>query len=185
MSNYFLKSSRLGFRCWTLDDLPLALDLWGDPAVSVWSGGPFTPDQIRARIEDEIRRLDELGFQFWPVFLLATDEFVGCAGLRPQKENVLEMGYHLRARFWGQGLATEAASAVIEYAFDRLPIEALFAGHHPSNTASRRVLEKLGFAFAGEEHYPPTGAIEPTYLLPRSSWRPQRHNHQSSHSNAG
>jgi RimJ/RimL family protein N-acetyltransferase len=51
--------------------------------------------------------------------------------------------------FWGQGFATEAARAVIDYAFNSLGHEVLEAGARVSNPASRRVLEKCGFQWTG------------------------------------
>lgn len=175
---YFLQSRRLGFRSWTTGDLPLALGLWGDPAVSAWLSRPLSPGEIQARLEHEIRQRDEVGVQYWPIFLLASGEHVGCAGLRPKAEGLLELGYYLKPAFWGSGLATEAAVAVAGYAFAALSAQTLFAGHHPANHASQRVLEKLGFERAGEEFYEPSGVIEPTYLLHRARW--SQDNHQSS-----
>ena len=165
--DYFLKSQRLGFRCWQNEDLPLATKLWGDPRVSALLGGPFTPDQVRERLRLEIERTQDLGFQYWPIFLLDGDCFAGCAGLRQWGDelHVCELGFHLRRDLWGQGLATEAAQAVIEYAFGSLSAEALMAGHHPSNRASRKVLLKLGFVYMGMQLYPPTGVVEPIYRL--------------------
>ncbi len=177
--NYFLRSARLGFRPWTLGDLPLALGLWGDPAVSAWLSGPLSAAAIRARLDREIQQHEEFGIQYWPVFLLATGEHVGCAGLRPKGQNLLELGYYLKPTFWGAGFATEAAATVAEYAFGSLHVETLFAGHHPANRASRRVLEKLGFERTGEEFYEPSGVVEPTYLLHESRWRANRGEHQS------
>jgi RimJ/RimL family protein N-acetyltransferase len=113
-----------------------------------------------------------VGIQYWPIFLLATGDHVGCAGLRPKEPQVLELGYYLKPAFWGTGLATEAGAALIAYAFTTLDAETLFAGHHPANRASQKVLEKLGFTRAGEEFYKPSGVIEPTYLLQRSRRRP-------------
>jgi RimJ/RimL family protein N-acetyltransferase len=163
--DYFLKSQRLGFRCWHSDDLPLAMKLWGDRKVSALLGGPFTPDQVRERLQLEIERMENHGIQYWPLFLLDGDCFAGCAGLRPwgDEPRVYELGFHLRRDFWGQGLATEAAQAVTEYAFGALSAEALMAGHHPSNRASRKVLLKLGFVYVGMQLYPPTGVVEPIY----------------------
>lgn len=176
---YFLKSPRLGFRSWALDDLPLALALWGDPAVSAWLSGPLSEAAIRARLEHEIRQGEEFGVQYWPIFLLATGEHVGCAGLRPKAEDLLELGYYLKPTFWGSGLATEVAATVAGYAFSSLGAETLFAGHHPGNLASQKVLDKLGFEHAGEEFYEPSGVIEPTYQLHKSGWRPRPGEHQS------
>jgi len=55
--DYFLKSQRLGFRCWQDEDLPLAMKLWGDSEVSALLGGPFTPEQVRERLQQEVDRL--------------------------------------------------------------------------------------------------------------------------------
>jgi len=179
---YFLKSSRLGFRPWRHQDLPLALALWEDPSVNAWVRGPLSPAAIQTRLEEEIRRHNECGVQYWPVFLLADDSHIGCSGLRPKAEDLLELGYYLKPSFWGAGLATEAAAKVAEYAFVSIGVEALFAGHHPGNLASQRVLEKLGFERAGEEFYEPSGVIEPTYLLHRARWHSAIDSHQSANS---
>jgi ribosomal-protein-alanine N-acetyltransferase len=167
--DYFLKSARLGFRCWSEQDLPLAQELWGDPSVTALIGGPFTPEMVRSRLAKEIAHRQASGVQYWPVFLLDDDQHVGCAGLRPYRieEGVYELGFHLRRVFWGQGLAHEAAQAVIDYAFGTLGAHALFAGHHRANQASRGLLLKLDFIHTHEELYPPTGLMHPSYLLGR------------------
>jgi len=167
--HYFLRSQRLGFRCWSEDDLPLAMGLWGDPEVTALMGGPFDPEAVEARLTREIARMKEHGFQYWPVFLLEDGRHIGCAGLQiyGEEAGVYELGYHLRRGFWGQGLAREAARAVIDYGFGTLGAKSLFAGHHPLNHASRKVLLSVGFTFAGEAIYPPTGMVEPTYRLTR------------------
>ncbi|HBE76468.1 MAG TPA: GNAT family N-acetyltransferase, partial [Firmicutes bacterium] len=67
--------------------------------------------------------------------------------------------------FWGHGYAKEAARAVISFAFDTLEISSLFAGHHPGNDASHRLLIQLGFCYVGDEYYPPTGLNHPSYIL--------------------
>jgi len=169
--NYFLQSDRLGFRQWAADDLPLARELWGDPKVSEWFGGPFSEQAIRNRFFAEIEQQRTHGMQYWPIFLLADRKHVGCAGLRPKAESTLELGYHLKADYWGRGLATEAAAAVVEHAFGTLGVGTLFAGHHPSNAVSRNILHKLGFVYACGEFYEPSGLLEPTYLLRRHDWR--------------
>ena len=80
---------------------------------------------------------------------------------------IFELGFHVCADHWGKGIATEAARAVIAFAFDELQASALFAGHHPENVASRRTLERLGFRHTHDELYPPTGLQHPSYLLAR------------------
>jgi len=167
--NYFLKSARVGFDVWSLDDLPLALALWGDPAVTRLIGGPFSPEKVEQKLRREIATMDTSRVQYWPIFLLHGIEHIGCCGLRPYQpeKQIFELGFHLRPAHWGKGLAEEAARSAIAYAFETFCAQALFAGHHPDNAASRRVLEKLGFRFAYEELYPPTGQMHPGYLLVR------------------
>jgi ribosomal-protein-alanine N-acetyltransferase len=164
---YFLTTDRLGISYWNKSDLASAMMLWGDPRVSAWIGGPFTEEEVSARLEREIAMMSAHKIQYWPVFLLQNDEFAGCAGLRPYREDeyVLELGFHFRPDYWGQGLAQEAALAVIAFAFETLEAKSLFAGHHPANGASERLIKRLGFRFTHREYYPPTGLVEPNYLL--------------------
>ena len=171
MRAYFLRSRRLGFSTWTQADWPLAFELWGNPEVTTLTGGPFTPEQVRQRLAREIINQAEHGVQYWPIFLEETGEHVGCCGLQPRKpaEAIYELGFQLRVAFWGRGFAREAGEAVIAHAFTALDVRALFAGHHPDNQASRSVLTRLGFHYTHDEFYPPTGQIEPCYLLRRSA----------------
>lgn len=167
---YFLSTARIAFRCWSCDDLSLAEGLWGDPQVTRYLGGPFSDEQVREKLEREIATMSACGIQYWPFFLLPDLQHVGCAGLRPRipEERICEIGFHLRPAYWGRGLAEEAAGAVIQFAFNTLGVKELFAGHHPENIASRKVLEKLGFRFTHREIYPPTGEMHPGYVLKRS-----------------
>jgi len=164
---YFLTTARLGFGRWEAGDLPLALALWGDPGVTRLIGGPLSADAVDARLGSEIASMRAYGVQYWPIFLLAGGEHAGCAGLRPYRPEgrIYELGFHLRTGYSGQGLATEAARAVVTFAFETVGAGALFAGHHPENAPSRRVLEKLGFRLTHEEFYAPTGLQHPSYLL--------------------
>jgi ribosomal-protein-alanine N-acetyltransferase len=164
---YFLKTARLGFGLWTPADLPLAIALWGDPEVTRLIGGPFSPRRVEEMLRQEIACQAAQKIQYWPIFLLPTHEHVGCAGLRPHQAAgpVHELGFHLRSHYWGKGLAEEAGRAVIAHGFGTLEVAGLFAGHHPENAASRRILQKLGFRFTHDEHYPPTGLLHPCYSL--------------------
>jgi ribosomal-protein-alanine N-acetyltransferase len=169
---YFLVTDRLGFRHWSPDDLPFAQALWGDPQVTALIGGQFTAEQIEQRLKAEIASMTAYNVQYWPIFLLETGQHAGCAGLRPYKldQQIYELGFHLRPEYWGCGFAQEAGRAVIGFAFEKLRAEALFAGHHPLNSASRRVLEKLGFQFTHEEFYAPTALKHPSYRLARADY---------------
>jgi ribosomal-protein-alanine N-acetyltransferase len=169
MSKYFLTTKRLGFRVWSEDDFDLALGLWGDSEVTklIDARGKLSEGQVRERLSQEISTAGSHGVQYWPVFLLENDEHVGCCGLRPYDESgkIMEIGFHIGSQHWGRGYATEAARAVMVYAFERLEVIGLFAGHNPKNEASRHILERLGFRYTHDELYEPTGLEHPCYLL--------------------
>ena len=76
------------------------------------------------------------------------DTLIGACAVDPREDGP-EIGYWLGAPYWGQGFATEAVRAVIDHAFGDLQHEALQAGARVSNPASRRVLEKCAFQWAG------------------------------------
>ncbi|HEY5928656.1 MAG TPA: GNAT family N-acetyltransferase [Kofleriaceae bacterium] len=170
-------TSRISFRTWREHDLPLVRALFGDPRVSAHVGGPFDDAQHRDRLATEIATEREHGYQYWPIFLRGTGTaggdvldgttHLGCCGLKPREpaQRIHELGFYLRPEYWSQGFAVEAATSVIAFAFDVLGAAALFAGHHPENTASRGTLSRLGFGFTHHELYPPTGLMHPGYEL--------------------
>lgn len=170
---YFLTSARLGFRCWTPADFPLARELWGDAEVTRYFGGPFSDEAVAEKLATEIERMRLHNFQYWPIYLLngplEGHQLVGCCGLRPYRpeQNVPELGFHLRPKFWGRGLAVEAANAVIDYAFQTIGASGLSAGHHPDNLNSKKVLAKLNFRYSHDEFFPALNMHIPYYFLPR------------------
>lgn len=169
MRDFFLLGDRLGFSTWTDGDRELAHQLWGDPRVSqyICAAGVFTEDEINARLALEMDNQAKYGYSYWPIFTRGGGHFVGCCGLRPKGEGVLELGVHLIPRFWDQGYAQEGCQMVIRYAFETLGAKALFCGHNPNNAPSARLIGKLGFTYLGTEFYPPTGLDHPSYVLKR------------------
>ena len=93
----------------------------------------------------------------------------GYCGLRllPDRISAVELLYALQQSSWGQGLATEAAEAVLAWGFSNLDVREIQAFTRPEHTASRRVMEKLGMLYQGEtdRYYGETLAV---YNLPRS-----------------
>ena len=115
-----------------------------------------------------------------------TTSFIGCCGLRPYFGHrnqelerygipadclVYEIGVHLLPSQWGKGFASEALERVKHFALTQLeePPYALFAGHHPQNVASQRLLTKLSFRYSHDELYPATGLSHPSYFCIRDS----------------
>ncbi|WP_176586227.1 GNAT family N-acetyltransferase [Priestia megaterium] len=174
MREYFLKTERLGFSTWNSDDIKYVNSLWGDENVTkfIVANGKMSVNQIQDRLDKEIEMYLQNNIQYWPVFLLQTNELVGCCGIRPYntQDEILEFGIHLKPLYWGQGIAQEASQAVIGYSFNTLGVNGLFAGHNPKNKDSARLLKKLGFKYTHDEFYKPTGLQHPSYLLTKEDY---------------
>ena len=85
---------------------------------------------------------------FCAVIEKCSGELAGWCGLWRLKETGEgEVGYALAKKFWGKGYAVEAAERFLRYGFNELNLETIVAVAHPENTASRRVMEKLGMRF--------------------------------------
>jgi RimJ/RimL family protein N-acetyltransferase len=170
MGDYFMQAERIGFRCWSAEDLPLAVAAWADPRVTrlVADLGNPSAEQARERLSLEMANREAFGVQYWPIFLLE-GEHLGCCGLRPSRpeEGVFELGAHILPAHWKQGYAIEAARRVIVHAFGPLGIKALFARHNPHNSGSVRIVDRLGFRYTHDEFMPQTGLDHPCYLLER------------------
>lgn len=89
------------------------------------------------------------------VFVITRGEaFLGCCGLQLTSDDgtfidTAELGYWLGKPHWGNGYATEACEALLRVAFEEMGLQHVSCGHFSDNLASRRVIEKLGFAFVG------------------------------------
>lgn len=144
------ESPRLVFREFTADDLDALAGLLADPQVMRFSWhGPRDRAGSRVALAAFQRSYREgSGAGKWALELRATGEFVGYCGFEPCPAGApagFELGYRLSPKFWGQGLASEAAEASVRYAFARARLPYLIAFIEPANTASLRVLEKSGF----------------------------------------
>jgi ribosomal-protein-alanine N-acetyltransferase len=148
-----LLTARLRLRALREGDLDELFRLYSDPSVASYVGR-----HTRAEVEHELRfdivHQAQHGWAMWAVEERAGGAFVGACGLRPleMRGPEIELGYDLFPRFWGRGLASEAARAVIAAALGELRIERVIAVVKPAHLASRRVLEKAGLAYTGVRH---------------------------------
>lgn len=102
----------------------------------------------------------------------STGEFVGCAGLNTTDRG-LELGYWIGEPFWKKGYATEAAHALVDLAFRSTTTNVLYASCRVINPASRRVIHKCGFQYAGQGmlHSLVAGQVPvERYRLDRKTW---------------
>jgi ribosomal-protein-alanine N-acetyltransferase len=115
---------------------------------------PPSLERVRRLVKNYIDHWQENGYGLWAVTSRSTGELMGRCGLQylPDTKET-EIDFLLGRPFWGQGYATEAGRASLRYGFQELRLERVVGIVHPDNAASKRVLEKLGLAFAEERIY--------------------------------
>jgi RimJ/RimL family protein N-acetyltransferase len=167
-----LTTDRLVLRPVTLDDVGELVTLWSDPEVMrfLTGGKPRTRDQI-----SEIVR-DHLGSR-WVAYDRSTGALVGSFALDPTGDGEYEVGWGLGRQWWGKGLATEGARALIDAAFTELAAHRIWAGTMAVNTRSRQVMERCGLRYVRTVHKEWDDPIEGVehgdveYGLSRSEWQ--------------
>ena len=147
-----LDTLRLHLRPFRADDAPAAHEVYSDPEVMRYvATGPLADlTMTRRLLQDYTTHQEAWGYSFWAVVERASGRLIGDAGLYRTPVGEVELGYTLGKLWWGRGYATEAAGAWLETAFSRLGIREVVALAEPANTASVRVLEKLGMTQDGE-----------------------------------
>jgi [ribosomal protein S5]-alanine N-acetyltransferase len=147
-----LDTPRLQLRPFAAEDAAAAHRIYSDPQVMRYvATGPLPDLATTTRLlRDYMTHQRAWGYSFWAVVERASGAVIGDAGLYRTPIGEVELGYTLGMAWWGLGYATEAAGAWLDAAFSRLGIPEVVALAEPANSASLRVLEKLGMARDGE-----------------------------------
>jgi RimJ/RimL family protein N-acetyltransferase len=139
-------TTRLRLTPFCRDDIPFLHRLWTDPGVRrfLWDDRVISIDEAADVVEASETSFRERDFGFWTV--VRDDEPIGFVGFREFPPSI-ELLYALLPQHWGQGLATEASRAALDFVFKRCPFTEVYAGTDPPNAASLRVIERLGMRF--------------------------------------
>ena len=148
-----LTTPRLTLRGFTPADAKPLHRILNEANILQYFPRPDPPDMERVQglIERQLFQWKEHRLGWWAVLPQGGKELIGWNGLQylPETDEV-ELGYLLSKSFWGQGLATEAARASVQFGFETLGLERIVAIVHVENAASRRVIEKLGMSFVDQ-----------------------------------
>ena len=155
-------------------DLPALHAHWNDPQVArfLWDANPVPLQTVGEVIARSTQTFQTSGWGLWSLRLTADSPLVGVCGLTPfEHGNGVELLYSLTPSHWSQGLATEAATAVLTYAFDTLALPEVLATTDDGNDPSVRLLTRLGATPAprlqvGPDSYP-CFTIRPRYAPTR------------------
>lgn len=150
-----LQTKRLILRHQVIEDLDDLWALYCDPQIVQYiPDAPRTREEARSELEWHMHghpSHPELGL--WATVHQGTGKFIGRCGLLPwllEGQQEVEVAYTIAREYWGQGLATEAAQAILQYGFEKLKRTRLICLIDPLNVASQKVAQKLGMSFEKE-----------------------------------
>ena len=136
-------------------DIDGMFELDSDPEVHKYLGN--NPVSNRAQIVDTInfvrQQYMDYGIGRWAIIDKKTNEFMGWSGLKfvteltNKHQNYYDLGYRLIRKYWRQGIATETAMIALDYAFNVLNVEAVYAAASIENIGSNKILQRIGLNF--------------------------------------
>ncbi len=173
MSTTSIETPRLKLRRWRSADHPAFARICADPEVMryIADGSPKTAEQASKSIDNYEAEWEASGFGLFAVELKETGALAGFAGLStpdflPEILPSVEIGWRLDRALWGQGLGTEAARAALDFGIRDLGQRAIVSICHVDNTASERIMTKLGLTFDRRTVVPSSDAPVLVYRLP-------------------
>lgn len=145
-----IETQRLILKKWEMSDLNDLYEYGKDPEIGPLCGWkPHESGDESAVILDMFIKTDNV----WAIVYKENGKIIGGIDLKKDVkrscDDILELGYVLARDYWGKGLMTEAAEAVIKYGFEQMGLYGISCGHFPHNTRSKRVIEKCGFKHEG------------------------------------
>lgn len=153
MQEILIETQRLILRKLKIEDAERMFLLDSNPEVMKFVGQPVLtkPEQTQEVIKVIQKQYEENGIGRFAVIEKSTNLLIGWCGLKLLKEeingftNIHDLGYRFLPEYWGKGFAKEAGQACIQYAFNEMHLENLYAYADIQNHASHAVLLKLGF----------------------------------------
>ncbi|MFP4345028.1 MAG: GNAT family N-acetyltransferase [Anaerolineales bacterium] len=148
-----LETERLQLRYQRAADIEALVDLWSDPKVTRYLGGPRERTWLRSVFKETAADPYAEAYDLWPVVEKETGRVVGHAGLLEKEvagRAEIELIYVLATSAWGKGYATEIGRALKRYAFEERGLERLIALIEPENAGSESVALKIGMTLERE-----------------------------------
>ncbi len=135
----------------------------------ITGGIPWTESQTEEFVSRQMSTFSEFDFCLWKLVLRSTGTLSGFCGIQHLGgTEEIEIGWWLASKYWGRGIATEAARTVLADAFDRVSLARVVAIARPENIASRRVMEKIGMAY--ERDHVHRGVPVVLYAISQNHW---------------
>ena len=157
--NYIIKTERLGLRNWMESDVAPFCEMCADEAVMEHFPKTLSEEETILLIKALSDHFKEFGYTYFAVDILRTDEFIGFAGLKNQNWEseytpCVDIGWRLKKSSWGNGYATEAASACLDHAKNKFGITKVLSFTTDTNKPSEHVMKKIGMEYIGNVQHP-------------------------------
>lgn len=174
-----ITTDRLVLRPWRVEDAAGLFEYAKNKNV-----GPPAGWKPHSDAKESLKIIQELFIpnNAWAIVYKANGKLIGSIGLESDKRRPgiasRELGYSLAEEYWGKGLATEAAKAVIDYGFREMNLEMIAVCTGQANQRSQRIIEKCGFVYEGlcrhcYRIYDGTVRDSRCYSLYRDEWENQ------------
>ncbi len=149
LQSYILETDRLLLRRLIPGDLDALFALYSDPEIRrYFPEGTLSYEETREELEWFLNgHPDHPELGLWATIHKQDDQFIGRCGLLPwviDGQSEVEVAYLIDKKYWGQGLGTEAARAVLKYGFEQLHLSRLISMVYPENHASAKVATNIG-----------------------------------------
>ena len=131
-------------------DLEPLAELWADPEVTHYMGGPRNYEEILRILREDAQVNPQPAFDLWPVIEKETGQIIGTGGILEKDidgRNQYEVIYVLAKSAWGRGFATELAASLKAYAFNQLGLKRITALIDPDNAKSETVATRIGLRY--------------------------------------
>jgi ribosomal-protein-alanine N-acetyltransferase len=167
-----IKTNRLCLRRFGKKDLDAYSRIMGDREVGRWfpKGDGYTREEAERSLNNIVDHWMKHGFGIWAMTDKEKEALLGRCGLNLIVEtSEVELDFVVVRDCWGRGYATEAATAALEFGFGILKLDRIIALSKPENTASRRVIEKMGMTYRKEAEY--WGIVCTYYDISKADYR--------------
>ena len=155
-------------------------DLDTDPKVMTYLGGVTMTSIKKAEtvLKDIMWQYQEFGTGRLAIIDKASEEFIGWTGIKRERGlrdfPYYDLGYRLKSKFWGKGIATETALFSLEHGFTTLKLQEICAATDMAHKASQRVLLKVGLEPSGTFFY--EGEDHNWYVITKEKWERKKYN---------
>ena len=171
----YVETDRLILREILEDDFKAFFELDSDPEVHRYLGNnPVQSiEQSIEMIKLVRQQYEKNGIGRWAIIDKKTKDFIGWTGLKYEQNlrkdiNYYDLGYRLKRKYWGQGIATETAIESLKYGFTKLDLKEICAAAHVDHIASNNILQKVGLKFIETFEY--EGDTCNWYKIEKTNW---------------